>query len=58
MHFALAHAECTLQPVLLLCRRDGLEQPVPLLPHHLAGGTDPLTDLLHIKWVAIRASTH
>lgn len=51
LHFALAHAECTLQPVLLLCRRDGLEQPVPLLPHHLAGGTDLLTDLLHIKYI-------
>lgn len=48
LHFALHHVARTMLPAIFLCRQDGIEQSVPLLPH-LYDGNDPSLHLLHIK---------
>ncbi|GFR40977.1 hypothetical protein Agub_g1642 [Astrephomene gubernaculifera] len=51
LHFALHHAACTRLPALFLCRQEGLEQAVPLLPH-MWDEDDPALHLLHFKYIS------
>ncbi|KAG2499916.1 hypothetical protein HYH03_002203 [Edaphochlamys debaryana] len=50
LHFALHHAATANRPVMFLCRQDGLEGSMPLLPR-LCASDNPCLHLLQLKYV-------